>query len=165
MTRLTGIIKYLSGKRPFFFKERPGFTLIELIIVIMLIGFMGAIIAPLIGPALTGSHRPAENLDHATDLSAEMAKVVAYYRNNPPENTNEMHTGSDSFQSGIPNIVEEETVNITANELVMFEQDGDGYNETACDDQSSLDCVLKVRLESTANPGEILTYYFPYRRE
>lgn len=154
-------IKSASGKNFFTGKKNSGFTLIELIIIIILLGLMGAIIAPLIGPALTESHKPIENLDHALDLSGEMAKVTAEYRNNPPENTDEM----DAFQEGISNLVEEGTiVNVTANELVMFEQDGEEYNETACDDQTPLDCVLKVRLESTANSGEILTYYFPYQR-
>ena len=139
---------------------KNGFTLIELIIVIIVLGFLGAVLAPFIGPALTGSHRPIENLDHATDLSAEMAKVVAEYRRNPPENVGAMN----NFRDDIPGLIDDAIVNISVNERIMFEWDGSQYAEGNCNPGNSLDCVLKVRLQSTANPGEILTYYFPYQR-
>ncbi|MFW6011014.1 MAG: prepilin-type N-terminal cleavage/methylation domain-containing protein [Desulfosalsimonas sp.] len=134
--------KPASGENFFTGKENSGFTLIELIIIIMLFGFLGAIIAPLIGPALTGSHRPIENLDHATDLSAEMAEVVAEYRIDGQDN-----------------------ISIDANntkwvKFVPDEDEDNEYNETGCDTGSN-DCVLRVRINSSANPGETLTHYFP----
>lgn len=134
--------------------------MIELIIVIIVLGFLGAVLAPFIGPALTDSHRPIENLDHATDLSAEMAKVVAEYRNNPPENVGAMN----NFRDNIPGLIDDTIVNISVNERIMFELDGSEYVEDNCIPGGSLDCVLKVRLQGTANPGETLTYYFPYQR-
>lgn len=136
---------------------KNGFTLIELIIVIIVLSLMGAIIAPLMGPALTDSHRPLENLDHATDLSAEMAKVVAEYRNTRPNDFPDMN----DFQDSISGVIDTEIVEITANERVMVD---DVETEPACDPIDSLDCVLKVRLQSKENPGETLTYYFPYQR-
>lgn len=141
--------------------KNPGFTLIELIVIIMGLGLMGAVIAPLIGPSLTGSDRQIENLDHAADLSAEMAKVVANYRNNPPENTASMN----NFRDGIPSLIDDTIVSISINERIMFELDGSEYVEGNCSPAGSLDCVLKVRLQSEANPGETLTRYFPYQKE
>jgi len=140
---------------------KNGFTLIELIIVIIVLGFLGAVLAPFIGPALTDSHRPIENLEHATDLSAEMAKVVAEYRLNPPDNFGAMN----NFRNNIPALIDDTIVNISVNDRIMFEWDGSQYVEGNCNSQNPLDCVLKVRLQSTASPGETLTYYFPYNRE
>ncbi|HMA66635.1 MAG TPA: prepilin-type N-terminal cleavage/methylation domain-containing protein, partial [Desulfosalsimonadaceae bacterium] len=147
----------LSPKR----RTRAGFSLIELIVVIMLTGLIAAILAPFAGPALTGSHKPLDNLDHAGDLGAEMAKVVAQYRSDPPDTVSAM----DTFQNAITStIIDDTVVTVAANERVRFAESGGSYSESACSDPSSLDCVLKVRLRSLANPGETTSYYFPYKR-
>ena len=152
-------------------KAKPGFTLIELIIIIMVLSLMAALLAPFIGQALTGSHKPLKNLEHASNLKAEMEKVVAVYRSIQPGNLDESAEMND-FQNNIAANSEapqlDETVAaLTVNELVMFEEQtsGGNFEEEACDPTGSLDCVLKVELQSVANPGERLTYYFPYKRQ
>lgn len=137
-----------------------GFTLVEVIVTIMVAGMIAAVLAPFIGPALTKSHEPLENLRSAADLSAEMAKVVAAYRNDPPGDVSSMN----DFRDGIADLVDADTAAVAVNQRVMFSEDDEGFVEASCSPADSLDCVLKVRLRGVDNPGETLTYYFPYRK-
>jgi len=154
--------KFYTGFPPGFPDgKNQGVTLIELIIVIMVLGLMAAIVAPFAGPALTGSHRPMEDLNHAVQFSAEMSAVVSAYRNNPPDSVAAM----DAFENSLAGIIDGTIASVEDTRMVMMQRNGTQYNETDCDDPNSLDCLLKVRLQSLENPGESLTYYFPYHRQ
>ena len=62
-------------------RHSPGFTLIELIVIIVMFGFLAAMLAPFIGSALTGSADPIKRLDESLNVNAFMAMLVSECRN------------------------------------------------------------------------------------
>lgn len=141
--------------------RESGFTLIEVIVLIVLIGAIAAVLAPFIGRALTKSHEPLENLRKSAEFSGEMAKVVAEYRRDRPVKQNDLA----AFQSIIDDLIDSEVASVLDNELVMFRRENGDFVEFECENPDDpRDCLLKVRLQSEDNPGETLTYYFSYHR-
>ncbi len=136
-------------------RKSNGFSLIEIIIVLVVTGFVAAIMIPFLGSALTRSHEPLDNLRHSADLSSEMAKVVADYRDNPQD--------LDDFKDMILDIIDSSEVQIDFNDFITFSPDGDDFNEESWEGSGSR--LLKVCLSSKTNPGETLTYYFPESME
>lgn len=138
-------------------KDSSGFTLIEIVILIVLAGIVAGVLVPFLGTALTRSHEPLENLSRATGLSSQMAIIVAEYRkNDPPKDTYErMNAFGQWIESNFGN-------SIVA--FKKFEAVGDDLIEQDCiDPENDPGCVLKVRIGGVENPGETLTYYFSYQ--
>jgi prepilin-type N-terminal cleavage/methylation domain-containing protein len=184
--------------------KNKGFTLIEIIIVLVVTGFVAAIMIPFLGSALTRSHEPLENLRRASGLSSDMARVVASW-----DEIKGDCQGSNNFIDCIVGAVEDldlqnSELDEEETKLVMFQKNNDDdysekdYSDTVndpegcenpqgssnvctdlkpgwrCTDQRGNSChawvrdaasILKVRLKGSLNPGEILTYYFPYPSE
>jgi prepilin-type N-terminal cleavage/methylation domain-containing protein len=136
-------------------RKSNGFSLIEVIVVLVVTGILGAIMIPFMSTALTRSHEPLDNLQHSANLSSDMARVVADYRDNPQD--------LDDFKDMIPDIIDSSKVRIDFNDFITFSPDGNDFNEESWEGSGSR--LLKVRLESVANPGEKLSYYFPESTE
>ena len=183
--------------------KNKGFTLIEIIVILVVTGIMAAIMVPFMGTALTRSHEPLENLRRASGLSSDMARVVASWN----EIKDECHEDNDFLQCIIDALKDLDLQNSELDEeetkLVMFQKNNnDDYSEADCSDSendpagckdfagpnckeledgwectewagqgaqqvckawglSGVNCMIKVRLKGSLNPGEILTYYFP----
>lgn len=134
-----------------------GFTLIEIIIIIVLAGIAIGVMAPFLGSALTRSHEPLDNLGHATDLSSQMAKVLGDYDDS-------LHCAA-LLDWEIENIAgfDSEKAVLDEQQLCYFEKNEENGNINfflLCDGTNDAE-VLQVRLRSPNNPGEYVTYYFP----
>lgn len=130
-------------------QQLTGFTLIELIIVIVIFGIVAAMLVPFMGSALVDSHNPIDNLMDASDLSSEMAKVIAKYRED---------NDVGQIKSNLISMVDTNEVSIVHNDYVKFTASGQGYVEQPGNSTDS--SVLKVILASKKNSGEKLIYYF-----
>jgi len=139
-------------------RHSPGFTLIELIVVIVMFGFLAAMLAPFIGSALTKSHEPLANLKKAASVSSDMAKLVAKYRGG--------NRKCDSLRDDIDDdILEFSDLIDHPLKICCF----DDSNELYCDSDyphSVNDCgevavyMLQVRLKQKINIGETSTFLF-----
>ncbi len=185
-------------------RKNKGFTLIEIIIVLVVTGFVAAIMIPFLGSALRSSHEPLDNLRHSADLSSDMARVVAEWDGIKGD----CHDNNEYLQCIIGAVEDLDLQNSDLDEvetkLVMFQKNNDvDYSEADCSDSendpdgckdpagpnnckelkdgwectewtgqgaqqvcktwilSDENCIVKVRLKGSLNPGEILTYYFP----
>lgn len=138
-------------------RNRNGFTLIEIIVIIVLAGIAIGVMVPFLGSALTRSHAPLDNLSLAAGLSSEMAKVIGDY--------NEGHDGNDC-----PALVDDWDVGgaVDADKatwrtrLCYFDEDDVFFcldEGDPCPGDQDI-CVFEVRLQSVENPGEYLNYYF-----
>ena len=142
-------------------RNRNGFTLIEIIVIIVLAGIAIGVMVPFLGSALTRSHAPLDNLGLAAGLSSEMAKVIGDY--------NEGHDGNDCAALvddwDVGGAVDADKATWRTR-LCYFDEDLDGDDVLFCLDEGEQCpddkdiCVFEVRLQSVENPGEYLNYYF-----
>ena len=153
-------------------KKNKGFTLIEIIVILVVAGIMAAILVPFMGTALTRSHEPLDNLRHSADLSSDMARVVAEW-DGIWESVYDKCEEEDDYQDFLDCVDEEledeiqatitfENSNINQIGLFRFDEDNNQYNEVSCGSPGNWSgCeLIKVRLAGKDNPGETLTYYF-----
>ena len=141
--------------------KQSGFTLIELIVVLVLVAIVAAAMAPFIGSALTRSHEPIDNLGHATALSSQMAKIVSAY----DDRSSCEELANWDIENDVPGF-DPAHVTLLQQRLCYFAEEDDENFILVCSDEVDFDDdeedpeVLQVRLEGSANPGESLTYYF-----
>jgi prepilin-type N-terminal cleavage/methylation domain-containing protein len=101
-------------KRPF------GFTLVEVIVAIVIAGFLGVVVVQLMGTQLLKSSSPVTTAQNAAQAEAIMEQVVAYYTDYVNNNTsgaltavyNKFHSSSNA------------TVSFTQNASNTFGSDG-----------------------------------------
>lgn len=138
-----------------------GFSLIEVIVIIVLAGIAAAVMVPFLGSALTRSHEPIDNLRRAAGLSSQMARVLADYNSSydDPE-CGDLLDWDIEFNP--------DQVELDSKELCYFDKDSAGDGEDpyilSCDEEGDPE-VLQVRLRCTENAGEVLTYLFPCNPE
>jgi type II secretory pathway pseudopilin PulG len=63
-----------SGRRP-----RAGFTLLELIVIVVVAGFLGALLVQMLGTQLLRSGDPVVTAKESAQAEADLEGVVAYY--------------------------------------------------------------------------------------
>jgi len=144
-------------------RSHNGFTLLEVVAVLVIGGIVVALLAPFMGAALTRSHEPVDNLRDAVGLSSQMAVVVAEYREAFPWICEELREWEIQTIEGLDDLDDHYAMPLIEKDLCRF--DDAGYLDCGgmeCDEEcESSICVLEVRLTSTLNPGEFLRYYFP----
>lgn len=128
-----------------------GFTLIEVIVIIVLAGIVAGVMVPFMGAPLTKSNEPLENLGHATALSSQMAKLLADY--DPSSSCGELQNDWDIENAAW---FDSSKATLASQTLCYFDAD----DILVCDGTAEPE-VLQVRLRSAENSGEFLTYYFP----
>ncbi|MDR3640440.1 MAG: prepilin-type N-terminal cleavage/methylation domain-containing protein [Humidesulfovibrio sp.] len=68
-------------------KRQRGFTLIEVIVIILVAGFLGALIVNFLGTQLLKSSSPVTTTQNAAQAEAIMEQVVSYFTDNVNQNT------------------------------------------------------------------------------
>ena len=148
--------------------RKNGFTLIELIMVLVLGGIVAAFLVPFLGSALTKSHEPLDNLDRAAGLSSDMAKVMAVWNSTIQE---ECYNSTESiFKNCIQNKIDSYmsdkglalvNSNIDQINFEKFVSSVGIFNVNNCLEPDYADCeLIKVVLKGSKNSGEVLNYYF-----
>ena len=160
-----------------------GFTLLEIIAIIVVAGTVAGMLVPFMGSALTKSHEPLVNLELAAGLGSDMAKVVQVW------NVGDVKDGYDGesdytsimnlFNSNLETILTDEGVTLARADssdkikaVVEFQHTtGDEYQAVDlttkadiedCDNDPDQFCAFKVTLTGQENPGESVTYIFPW---
>lgn len=161
--------------------DNRGFTLIEIIIIIVVAGVVAGLLVPFLGSALTKSHEPLVNLERAAGLGSDMAKVVQVW------DVGDVKAGYDGeshytsimnkFNSNLETILTDEGVTLADSSdkikaVVEFQNTtGDEYlavdltkkaDIEDCDNDPDQFCAFKVTLTGQENPGESVTYIFPW---
>jgi len=129
-----------------------GFTLIEIIITFVLIGFMAAMFSTFFTRAFTESSTPLVRLNEDVDLAAVMENMIADYKNAFSGNLSGFKTKVESNDAtyGSYQIVAGQTGYVT------FDASGDEQ-----DDTGGTENILKVTIQSTsADNAQTLTYLF-----
>ncbi len=151
-------------------RKSNGFSLIEVIVVLVVTGILGAIMIPFMSTALTRSHEPLDNLRHSANLSSDMAKVVAgwdeiwkdvYDQCAEEEDYQDfLNCVDDELEDAIQDAVIFENSNLDQAKLMKFEE----FEESGCGSQNNWsDCeVIKIRIKGQDNPGEKLSYFFSF---
>ncbi len=143
-------------------KHANGFSLLEIILVLVLAGIIAALMVPFLGSALTDSPKPLIRLERDVNLSSNMARIKAD------------RTSSSCAQNindwDIQEILSENISlrsSLDASSLCDFSDDPAQDNQLDCGvsladcTSASGDCVFMVSIENTEHPEEYLTYYFP----
>lgn len=128
-----------------------GFTIIEIIILLVIMGFIGWMVGPFFFSGVMTSSEPLDNLELAADFNSVMANMVADYDDNHSTEA-ELDTFHDSIGSigltyndpdyGYYTVVRNEYITVIG---------------TASTASSSW---LIVTIENPNNPGETLTNLF-----
>ena len=142
-------------------KKSRGFTLLEVIAVLVVGGIVAALMVPFMGSAVVDSHKPLDNLRSSSGVSSEMVQVIANFK----PNWNPVPPSCYDLEEEIEDFVEENEDEWDAEfaddspRICGFSDNADGY---------SLDCspsvepeILEVTLQDKDNPGFRFTYYFP----
>jgi len=118
-------------------KKSRGFTLLEVIAILVVGGIVAALLVPFMSSAVVDSHRPLDNLRSSSGISSDMARVVAEHRSD----WNPVPPRCDALEEDINNFVEEngnewnaELADDSPN-ICGFSANTDGY---------SLDCSPSV---------------------
>ena len=138
--------------------ERPdarGFTLIEIIITLVLLGFMAAMFSTLFSRAFTESSTPLVRLDQDVELASVMENMIADYKNPiAPKTLTVMNSAIGSAMSDQNNNYG--VYRVVDNKYIAFDASG---NEI--DDTTGTNNILKVTIQSTqAGNAQTLTYLF-----
>jgi len=107
-------------------ESQKGFTLIEIIVTLILVGISAAIMFPVMGTNLTRSAEPVNRVDDQYLLIQEMDKLVGIYRESVDADT--LESDSDDF---VLNDFKLNHVDVSPNILVgetyYLERSGDTY--------------------------------------
>jgi type II secretory pathway pseudopilin PulG len=133
-------------------KEASGFSLLELVITIVLAGFVMMMISPFFQSGITESHRPALRLQDAVALQRAMENMNGAYgmSNKTTTALQTLSTSIGAVGSSFNN--QYGAYQVLENGYISF---NGGGNE-----QSGGTTILKVTICSTANPGTQLTQLF-----
>jgi hypothetical protein len=102
-------------------KKRPqGFTLVEVIVIIIVAGFLGALVVNLMGTQLLRSATPVTSAQDAAQAEGIMEQVVAYYSDNVNNNTSGTLTAVYNKYHSATNA----TITLTRNATNTFDSDG-----------------------------------------
>ena len=140
-----------------------GFTLIEIIIVLVVAAIAAAALTPFMGSALTRSNEPLEHLRDAMGLSSHMAVVVAEYRNNHSRSCEDLREWDIETIDSLDGLADHYEMPEIEKVLCRFDDTGNlDCEEIECDDECKNGiCVLAVQLTSTLNSGVFVRYFFP----
>jgi len=115
--------------------EQNGFTLVELIIVMVLLGILAAVAIPKMGNTISSSEEAAENaiiaaLEAAVEVYAMDQVVENSAKSYPPNPFDEMDKQPSGYNSMIsldPTVDGEWTFNTTGNYVAHFRNDNKRY--------------------------------------
>ena len=116
-----------------------GFTLLEVITALIVASIMGAMLVQVMGTNVTGSAESCAMVDQAFDISGEMEKITADYRDKIKRDTLDL----DEFNAGLSNY---EYVDDENTGFISF-SDPEGYgvcSEISCSGNCD---ILKVTLK------------------
>ena len=143
-------------------RHSSGFTLLELIITIVMFGFLAAMLAPFIGSALTRSSDPIFRLDQSLKVNACMAELVAECG---VEAALEDLEAVEECVKNFSNACLDDHGLELEHYCLRFVLINDVYEENKGDDDSG-DCtdpalqILKVEMRKTSGSSEKVTYLF-----
>ncbi|EFI33382.1 hypothetical protein Dthio_PD0713 [Desulfonatronospira thiodismutans ASO3-1] len=143
-------------------KKSRGFTLLEVIAVLVVGGIVAALLVPFMSSAVVDSHKPLDNLRSSSGVSSEMVKVIANFK----PNWNPVPPPCDGLEGKIEDFVEDKEENEEEWNAEFADDSpricGFDDNFLECDsDPLPTDRVLEVTLQDKDNPGFRFTYYFP----
>jgi len=143
-------------------KKSRGFTLLEVIAVLVVGGIVAALLVPFMGSALTESQKPLENLKRSTGLSSDMARLIGAWDDVFDDCLNNNNSlDLDCVENELKNNLEDpDRIDLEA-VFVEFLADNDNGNEEYVEQECSDDCdLVKVVIKGSDSPGEKLMYYF-----
>jgi Tfp pilus assembly protein FimT len=125
-------------------KHSQGFSLVELIVIIVVAGFLGAVLGNLMGTQLLKSGAPLASAQDAARAEATMESVVAYYAQVVNSDTS---TALDAVAAHYPN-----NATFTATRNNNFEGSGvDALIVTVTEGGASLTTILTQERTSSAD--------------
>lgn len=131
-------------------KHTAGFTLIEIIAMLVILGAVSAMIVPFFHSGVTTSNEPMVNLAWASDFNAVMANIVAEYESAHSTDAELAVLQANIGAEGSAQTNDYGTYNVLVNDLVA---DVDGVAMGA-------GMALKVTIQNPHHPGEILSNLF-----
>ena len=147
-------------------KNSHGFTLLEMIAILVVGGIVAALMVPFMGSALTESHKPLDNLRRSAGLSSDMARIIGAWdwddvSDDCLNNNNSLDL--DCVENELKNKLEDpDRIDLEA-VFVEFAADNNNGNEEYVEQECSDGCdLVKVVIKGSDSPGEKLMYYFNY---
>jgi len=136
-------------------KQASGFTLLELVLTIVLAGFVMIMISPFFQSGVTESHRPAWRLQDAVALQRTMENMRGAYGMTLKDTTALQTLSTNIGAAGSSFTNPYGTYTVLENSYVRFKNNGAEKDEDAGGTS-----MVKVTICSTANPGTQLTQLF-----
>ncbi len=140
-----------------------GFTLLEVIAILVVGGIVAALLVPFMGSALTESHKPLENLRRSAGISSDMARIIGAWDDVSEECSNnnnalDLHCVENELMDSLEDPAK---IVIETLEFVEFVADNTNGNEEYVEAACSNGCdLVKIVIAGSDSPGEKLMYYF-----
>lgn len=81
-----------------------GFTLIEIVVALVLVGLLAALAGPLLVGAITGSSKSLQDLGNAVTLQSQMEKITSCYINGTMEIANLKTCVTNNADANFPTV-------------------------------------------------------------
>jgi prepilin-type N-terminal cleavage/methylation domain-containing protein len=127
--------------------KHAGFTLIEVIIAIVMIGVAASMLIGIVGRSVSGIQQPRETLAKAHQLQSTMENIVAYARE--VDDVDQLSAAIGAIGTDMNNAFG--AYHVSQNEFVIY--DGAGVEVAA-----SSNTLLKIAIRGQS--GEVLTRLF-----
>ena len=105
-------------------KKEKGFTLLEVIIILIVAGIIGSMLIPLMGTALKHSADPVNNIKDQLELNKVMENITADYKDSlndlAPLTTLETNVGPEGSNQDIPDNPDNEQYHVVENHRITF---------------------------------------------
>ena len=105
-------------------KKENGFTLLEVIIILIVAGIIGSMLIPLMGTALKHSADPVNNIKDQLELNKVMENITADYKDSlnglAPLTTLETNVGPEGSNQDIPDNSDNEQYHVVENHRITF---------------------------------------------
>lgn len=134
-------------------RHSPGFTLIELIVIIVMFGFLAAMLVPFIGSALTRSHEPVERLRKSLTINQCMAELIAECS----EHADDKFECADVF---IEKCKEKYGMLLTCIKFANGNEEYQQIDGHCIDDDIEEFNLLRVDMHNSNAPAQKVTYIF-----
>lgn len=131
-----------------------GFSLIEIIVTLILVGIMAAMIIPFFASGVTSSHTPIQIVSNTMDLNTVMANIVEDYERNYLHDLDGLKThitGNDGYG----------TYSVQEKIFVKFSTSGSLEDIDAAPGDEDYGTYLKVTI--TNGEGDTLTHLFTHK--